>query len=114
MFVSGCGRFFEGVGSEMHASLSKLASLPEETVVYVGHEYTASNLKFALSVDPENKDLARLQKLVNSVEQQDGKPVTTGKSTIGDEKLWNMFMRLTTDAVRYVTAISRLIRRSGR
>lgn len=100
LFISGCGRFFEGVGVEMHSSLSKLATLPDETIVYVGHEYTASNVKFALSVDPSNEDLARLKNIVDTAEQEEGKPVTTGKSTIGDEKKWNLFMRLDSKPVR--------------
>lgn len=50
LFLGGCGRFFEGTPEEMHASLSYLGTLPNETVVYNGHEYTKSNVAFALSV----------------------------------------------------------------
>jgi hydroxyacylglutathione hydrolase len=79
----------------MHAALSKLGSLPDETVVYNGHEYTAGNAKFAMSVEPDNPAIARLAKLV-----QENK-VTTGLTTIGDEKEWNVFMRLDKDAIKY-------------
>jgi hydroxyacylglutathione hydrolase len=96
LFQGGCGRFFEGSGAEMHASLSYLGTLPDATVVYNGHEYTKSNLAFGKSVDPENAALNALQALVTADE------VTTGRSTIGDEKEWNVFMRLNTDAVRCV------------
>jgi len=97
LFQGGCGRFFEGTGDEMHAALSKLGSLPDETVVYNGHEYTAGNAKFAMSVEPDNPAIARLAKLV-----QENK-VTTGLTTIGDEKEWNVFMRLDKDAIKQAT-----------
>ena len=95
LFQGGCGKFFEGNGAEMHAALSYLGTLPDSTVVYNGHEYTKSNLAFAKSVDPDNPALSALQSLVDS------SPVTTGRSTIEDEKEWNVFMRLESDAVRY-------------
>ncbi|KAF5644372.1 hydroxyacylglutathione hydrolase [Fusarium sp. NRRL 25303] len=51
LFIGGCGRFFEGTAEEMHVALNKhLASLPDDTVVFPGHEYTRSNAKFAISV----------------------------------------------------------------
>lgn len=72
----------------MIAALSKLGKLPDETVVYNGHEYTASNLKFSKSVEPDSVGTKRLEELVKNNKS------TTGKSTIGDEKEWNVFMRL--------------------
>ena len=56
LFVGGCGRFFEGTSEEMYHSLYTqiMSSLPDETIVHCGHEYTISNLKFALSVEPDN------------------------------------------------------------
>jgi len=97
LFIGGCGRFFEGTGAEMDASLRYLSTLPDNTIVYNGHEYTAGNLAFAKSIDPENPGIARLAGIV----QQN--KVTTGLTTIGDEKEWNVFMRLQTDAVRRAT-----------
>ena len=88
LFIAGCGRFFEGTAPEMHAALSYLGSLPDKTVVYNGHEYTAGNVKFAKSVDPDNEALKRLQGIVQTL------AVTTGETTIGEEKEWNPFMRL--------------------
>lgn len=58
LFAGGCGRVFEGDAAMMHASLMKLAALPGETKVYCGHEYTASNLRFAAAVEPDNKAIA--------------------------------------------------------
>lgn len=93
LFTGGCGRFFEGDGTEMHAALTYLGTLPNSTLVYSGHEYTEGNLSFAKSIDPDNKALSRLQELVDS------NKITQGFGTIGDEKEWNVFMRLDSDAV---------------
>jgi hydroxyacylglutathione hydrolase len=57
LMALGCGRLFEGTPAQMWASLSKLAALPGETRVCSGHEYTASNAKFALTIDPDNEAL---------------------------------------------------------
>jgi hydroxyacylglutathione hydrolase len=100
LFIAGCGVFFEGTGAEMHAVFERLAALPDATLTYVGHEYTADNLRFALSVDPENAALARLGELVAA------HPVTVGRTTINDEKEWNVFWRLTSEPVRYVIILN--------
>ncbi|KAM0787801.1 hypothetical protein ACM66B_003855 [Microbotryomycetes sp. NB124-2] len=95
LFVSGCGRFFEGTPEEMNAALNdKLAKLPDDTVTYVGHEYTASNVAFSKSIDPENEAIRQL------VDYCKNNEVTTGKFTIKDEKAFNVFMRLQSQAVR--------------
>ena len=57
LFAGGCGRIFEGTYEQMFESLNKLSSLPKNTKIYCGHEYTLSNLKFAIEVDSSNKDL---------------------------------------------------------
>jgi len=59
LFALGCGRLFEGTPAQMWASLSKLLALPEDTKVYCAHEYTQSNAKFAVTVDPENAELTK-------------------------------------------------------
>lgn len=59
LFGAGCGRLFEGDAAMMYASLAKLAALPGDTRVYFGHEYTASNLRFAAAVEPANPAVAR-------------------------------------------------------
>ncbi|KAF5602797.1 hydroxyacylglutathione hydrolase [Fusarium pseudocircinatum] len=88
LFVGGCGRFFEGNAEEMHEALNKrLAALPDDTVVYPGHEYTKANVKFAASVSQRDA----VQKLHSFAENN---KVTTGKFTIGDEKEHNVFMRV--------------------
>ena len=55
LFSAGCGRLFEGTPEQMVGSLAKLAQLPAETLVYCGHEYTVSNLKFGLAVEPRQR-----------------------------------------------------------
>jgi hydroxyacylglutathione hydrolase len=90
MFIGGCGRVFEGNAATMVASLKKLASLPENTQVYCGHEYTEKNLRFALSLEPGNQALiARHEWSVKT--RAAGK--FTVPSTIGDEKETNPFLR---------------------
>ena len=59
LFSLGCGRLIEGTAAEMFASLRKLAALPGGTKVCCGHEYTESNARFALSVDPDNRGAER-------------------------------------------------------
>jgi len=100
LFIAGCGRFFEGTGDEMNRALRYLATLPDSTLVYNGHEYTSGSLSFAKSIDPNNEAIARLANIVEK------NKITTGLTTIGDEKKWNVFMRLSSDAVRSATAAS--------
>jgi hydroxyacylglutathione hydrolase len=57
LMSAGCGRLFEGTPAQMHASLQKLATLPPETLICSGHEYTASNLRFAMTLEPDNPQL---------------------------------------------------------
>jgi len=97
LFIGGSGRFFEGNGAQMHAALNYLGTLPDETMTYIGHEYTGSNAAFAKFIDPENAAIARLEKLAKE------NKVTTGLTTMGDEKEWNVFMRLGSDAVKKAT-----------
>ncbi|KAJ3815775.1 beta-lactamase-like protein [Lentinula lateritia] len=100
LFIAGCGRFFEGVGSEMDAALSYLGTLPDSTIVYNGHEYTNGSLAFAKTIEPENKAFAKLDKLVKS------NVIVTGLTTIGEEKEWNIFMRLDNATVRQAAGVS--------
>jgi hydroxyacylglutathione hydrolase len=59
LFAGGCGRLFEGTPEQMHESLSRLAALPDQTQVYCTHEYTLSNLRFALAVEPDNRQITQ-------------------------------------------------------
>ncbi|HSY85621.1 MAG TPA: hydroxyacylglutathione hydrolase [Verrucomicrobiae bacterium] len=90
LFSLGCGRMFEGTAPMMWASLDKLRRLPPETRVFCGHEYTAANARFAVSIDPENPALRRREREIAQLRAQD-KP--TIPSTMGEECAANPFLR---------------------
>src|SRR6185437_12086239 len=90
LFSLGCGRLFEGDPVTMWASLSKLMALPDSTRVYCGHEYTQSNGRFALTLEPNNADLAQRMRDVDALR---AKGAPTIPSTIGQEKKTNPFLR---------------------
>ncbi|HEY0438114.1 MAG TPA: hydroxyacylglutathione hydrolase [Phenylobacterium sp.] len=89
LFALGCGRLFEGTAEQMWTSLQRLAALPDETTVYCAHEYTASNARFALSVDDAPELKARAEAIFAARER--GEP--TVPTTIGLEKATNPFLR---------------------
>ena len=97
LFALGCGRLFEGKPPTMLASLKKLAALPAETVVYCGHEYTLSNARFALSVDPTNSALVARAKEIEALRARDEPTLPT---TIGAELATNPFLRWHDPAIR--------------
>lgn len=97
LMALGCGRLFEGSAAQMWASLRKLMTLPPETIVCSGHEYTASNAKFALTVDPHNSDLIYRNEQI-SVARAAGMP--TVPSTLGLELATNPFLRAADPAIR--------------
>ena len=90
LFIAGCGRVFEGRAQTMVESLAKLAALPDSTQVYCGHEYTEKNLRFALTLEPNNQTLKSKYEWTRSI-RAEGK--YTIPSTIGDEKQFNPFLR---------------------
>jgi hydroxyacylglutathione hydrolase len=90
LFSGGCGRLFEGTPAQMVNSLSKLRSLPDNTRVWCAHEYTLSNLKFCLTVDPENQDLQQRYAEVVKLRQNHHASIP---SLLGVEKLTNPFLR---------------------
>jgi len=90
LFAMGCGRLFEGTAEQMHANLQRLAALPPETRVYCAHEYTLSNARFAVTVEPENEDLRGRFAAVEAARAA-GEP--TVPTTIGLERATNPFMR---------------------
>jgi len=90
LFAMGCGRLFEGTPEMMAASLAKLAALPDATAVYCGHEYTLANARFAMTLEPGNRDLAERLRAVEAL-RAEGAP--TVPSTIGLEKKTNPFLR---------------------
>jgi hydroxyacylglutathione hydrolase len=90
LFSAGCGRLFEGTPEQMTASLAKLAALPDDTLVYCGHEYTVSNLKFSLAVEPDNEEAAKYLEESALKRRRDE---ATVPSTIRRERNVNPFLR---------------------
>ncbi len=90
LFSLGCGRLIEGTAAEMFASLRKLAALPAETLVCCGHEYTESNARFALTVEPDNAALRARAEAVRRLRAA-GQP--TVPSRLGEEMRTNPFLR---------------------
>lgn len=97
LMALGCGRVFEGTKPQMHASLQKLAALPGDTVVYSGHEYTAANAKFALTIDPENPALISR---VNDVTAKRASGTPTVPSVMSEELATNPFLRAHDPAIQ--------------
>jgi hydroxyacylglutathione hydrolase len=91
LFVMGCGGVFEGDPAMMVKSLAKLAALPDETKIWCGHEYTAKNGRFALTLEPDNQALqARMRNL----------PACAVPSTMAEEKATNPFLRTHSAEIR--------------
>ena len=90
LFAGGCGRLFEGTPAQMTQSLGKLAALPDHTKVYCAHEYTVSNLRFAVAAEPDNPAVAERLKQAQAARERGE---ATVPSTLADEKLTNPFLR---------------------
>ena len=101
LFSLGCGKVFEGTHEDMFNSLAKLKSLPPETRVYCGHEYTKTNLDFCLKYDPKNTLLKDKSLLINSKIKEN---LPTIPTTIGDEIKLNIFLRY--DDIRLKQALN--------
>lgn len=84
LFAAGCGRLFEGTPAQMHASLQQLAALAPATRLWFGHEYTAANLRFAATLEPDNQEIARRAAAL---------PACTTPTTVADERATNPFVR---------------------
>ena len=97
LFALGCGRIFEGTPAQMWSSMKKLKALPADTVIYCGHEYTLSNAKFAVSVDPENTTLAAR---LNEIEALRAEDKATLPTTMALELETNPFLRPDDAAIR--------------
>lgn len=89
MFAMGCGRLFEGTADQMHHSLGRLASLPDDTRLYCAHEYTLANARFASHAFPENKEIASR---LRHIEQERSNARSTVPTTVGEERATNPFL----------------------
>jgi len=90
IFVMGCGRLFEGSPADMFKSMTEIANLPGSTKLYCAHEYTLSNGKFALTVEPENTDMEDYMKEAKALRD---KGLPTVPTTVAREAKINPFMR---------------------
>lgn len=101
LFACGCGRLFEGTPRQMVESLATLAHLPDETLIYCGHEYTQSNLRFGRAVDPSNPIL---EEWACEADQLRRRGLPTLPSTLGREKRANPFLRCTDPVIAAAAA----------
>ena len=90
LFPLGCGKMFEGTPEQFWASLRRLRNLPDDTTIYSAHEYTESNARFAMSVEPGNSDLVKRNDEIRGKRAR-GEP--TVPSLMGEEKMTNPFLR---------------------
>jgi hydroxyacylglutathione hydrolase len=97
IFAGGCGRLFEGTPSQMVTSISKLRQLPDNTRIWCAHEYTLGNLKFAVTVDPDNSELQ--QRLVDVTVARNNS-IPTVPTWMGIEKRTNPFLRWDNSALQ--------------
>ena len=97
LFALGCGRVFEGTMAQMHASLQRIATLPPETLIHCGHEYTLANARFALTIESGNE---RLLERAHDFEDMRARGQPTLPVTLGDELATNPFLRTGEPAIR--------------
>jgi hydroxyacylglutathione hydrolase len=100
LFSGGCGRLFEGTPAQMVNSLGKIRHLPDDTQVWCAHEYTLNNLKFALTVDPQNLVLSQKFEAVQQMRQH---LEATVPAYLGTEKQTNPFLRWDTESILEAT-----------
>ena len=96
LFTCGCGRLFEGTAAQLYHSLNKVVKLSNDTEIYCGHEYTLANLRFALSVEPHNPDLAARWEQCKDLRENN---IPTVPADLAMEKRTNPFLRVTVPEV---------------
>ncbi|PZP54876.1 MAG: hydroxyacylglutathione hydrolase [Micavibrio aeruginosavorus] len=103
LFSLGCGRLFEGDYEDLFYSMQKLKDLPDDTMIYCGHEYTKANCRFSLSVEPDNFRLLKKMKQVEEL-RANGQP--TIPVSLGEEKSTNLF--LLADSIEKIAQLRQL------
>lgn len=111
LFSGGCGRLFEGTPAQMVESLRKIRSLPDQTRVWCAHEYTLSNLNFAITIESNNLDLQNRYEEVK-IARQENKP--TIPAWLGNEKMTNPFLRWDSPEIQSAMGFSESSRVFGR
>ncbi|XP_030528060.1 hydroxyacylglutathione hydrolase 2, mitochondrial isoform X2 [Rhodamnia argentea] len=102
LFSLSCGKLFEGTPEQMLSSLEKIMALPDDTNIYCGHEYTLSNSKFALSIEPNNE---ALKNYAAQVAHLRSKGIATIPTTLKMEKMCNPFLRTSSMEIRQSLSI---------
>lgn len=97
LFGAGCGRLFDGTASLLYAALQRIAALPDDTIIYGGHEYTLANIRFALTIEPDNTELQARQ-VIETQKRQQG--IATLPTQLGREKQTNPFLRCHLPSIR--------------
>ncbi|RED18639.1 hydroxyacylglutathione hydrolase [Pontivivens insulae] len=97
LMAMGCGRLFEGDGPMMQTTMEKFLNMPDSTIVYSGHEYTQSNMKFALTIESQNADMLARATRIDSARER-GQP--TVPSSLAEEKATNPFLRAHVQSVK--------------
>lgn len=97
LFGAGCGRLFDGTAPLLYTALQRIATLPKDTLVYGGHEYTLSNIRFALTIEPENQDLIARQ---TTETQKRASGLATLPTLLDVELRTNPFLRCHLNSVR--------------
>lgn len=103
LMALGCGRLFEGTAAQMWDTMRRLRALPHDTVVYSGHEYTAANAAFALTLEPDNPDLISRASATDAARAA-GQP--TVPSTLGEELRTNPYLRVDDPAFLSATGLT--------
>lgn len=99
IFIGGCGRFFEGDAKGMTNAMKVAISLPDDTKMFCGHEYTLANLEFCLKVEKDNVDT---QRIFEKAEKERSNGVFTVPTLLKEEKKFNVFMRVFTNEVQTI------------
>lgn len=97
LFGAGCGRLFDGTAPLLYAALQRIAALPDDTLIYGGHEYTLSNIRFALTIEPENADLVARQ---TTESEKRAQGLATLPTRLDVELRTNPFLRCHLNSVR--------------
>ena len=103
LFSAGCGRLFEGDGKDLYNSLEAIRQLPDSTIIYPAHEYTEDNIRFALTIEPDNTPLIEYEEQVKKKRAQD---IPSLPTTLAREKSINPFLRTHVESIQ--TKVSQL------
>lgn len=104
LFSGGCGRVFTGTIEELYQSFERLKKLPDDTLFYPAHEYTITNLRFGLSIEPDN---ANMRQTLGTVQQMVEKGIASLPVTLAHEKKVNVFMR--SDVPETIEGVKKLV-----